>query len=87
MNELNFKDSTGLDLNISVMGFFSVPALEKEYIMYSMMDSDPNNQNAAVLLGEVLREGNNITVLGIKKEEQKLVVAYYNEISNQLGGE
>lgn len=87
MNNYNFKDSSGLGMNISVIGFFTVPDLEKEYIMYSMMDNNPRNENGAVLLGEVVRDGENATILGIKKEEQKLVVAYYNEISKQLGGE
>ena len=51
------------------------------------MDDDSNNSNGAMLLGEVVRNGDNIEILGILKEEKDLVVAYYNEISTQLGGE
>lgn len=56
--------------------------------MYSLMDDDVNNENAGVLLGEVVRdEDGNIQVLGILSEEKDVVVAYYNEIADQLGGD
>lgn len=77
----------GKRIDITAIGFFAVPDLEKEYIMYSVMDDDSNNSNGAMLLGEVVRNGDNIEILGILKEEKDLVVAYYNEISTQLGGE
>lgn len=86
MKELNYKDEAGNIINISVIGFFSVPEYEKEYVMYAMVDDNPNNDMGEVLLGEVVREEDDIQILGILSEEKDLVVAYYNEISNQLGG-
>lgn len=87
MKELNYVDSNGNNINISVIGCFSIPDLKKEYIMYSLIDDNINNENAYVMLGEIVRENEKIKILGILPEEKDLVVAYYNEISNQLGGE
>lgn len=87
MKDLKFKDSTGNDINISLIGFFRIPDLEKEYIMYSITDENIDNKYGHVLLGEVIRnDDDSIQVLGILDSEKDMVVAYYNEISNQIGG-
>lgn len=87
MKDLRFKDSNGNILNVSPIGFFKIPDLEKEYIMYSLTDEDPNNIYGNILLGEVNRiDDYNIIIEGILDSEKEMVVAYYNEISNQLGG-
>ena len=59
--------------------------LEKKYIMYGLINEDESKETGAVLLGEVVGEGEDIKVLGILPEEKDMVVAYYNEISTQLG--
>lgn len=88
MKEMRINDANGNQINVSVIGMFRIPDLEKEYVMYSLMDDDVNNENAGVLLGEVVRdEEGNIQVLGILSEENDVVVAYYNEIADQLGGD
>ena len=87
MKDLRFKDSNGNILNVSPIGFFKIPDLEKEYIMYSLTDQNPNNIYGNILLGEVNRiDDYNIIIEGILDSEKEMVVAYYNEISNQLGG-
>lgn len=53
--------------------------------MYGIVDDDPNSKNGGVLLGEVVGEGEDMQVLGILPEEKDMVLAYYNEISTQLG--
>lgn len=88
MKEMIINDANGNQVNVSVIGMFRIPDLEKEYVMYSLIDDDVNNENAGVLLGEVVRdEEGNIQVLGILSEEKDVVVAYYNEIADQLGGD
>lgn len=87
MKELKIQDSNGNILNVSPIGFFKIPDLEKEYIMYSLTDQNPNNIYGNILLGEVNRiDDYNIIIEGILDSEKEMVVAYYNEISNQLGG-
>lgn len=85
MESIKVMKDNGTQIEISVVGFFRVPELEKEFVIYSMMDDDQNNDNGAVCLGEVIRDEDNIQVLGILEEDKKLVEAYYNEISTQLG--
>jgi len=87
MNSLKIVDSNGNNIDVSIIGFFNVPELEKEYVMYGLMDDDSNNDDGHVMLGEVVRDGENIQILGILSDEKDLVVAYYNEISNQIGEE
>ena len=88
MEDFMIKDSDGDMMNISLIGSFRISELEKEYIMYSLVDDDENNENGHILLGEIVRgDDGNVQVLGILPEEKDLVVAYYNEISTQLGGE
>ena len=87
MAEITIKDKKGNNLNISVIGFFRIPELEKEFVMYGLMDDDKNNETGHVLLGEVIREEDNIRIEGIDSEEKDLVVAYYNEVINQIGDE
>lgn len=87
MKDLKFKDSTGNYINISLIGFFRIPDLEKEYIMYSITDENIDNKYGHILLGEVIRnDDDSIQILGILDSEKDMVVAYYNEISNQIGG-
>lgn len=80
-----YKDEKGNNINISLIGFFKIEQLEKEFIMYSIIDDDKNNLDGYILLGEVLRNNDSIQILGIKENEKELVLAYYNEISKQLG--
>jgi len=87
MKDIKYVNEKGEDINVSLLGFFSIPDLEKEYIMYGITDDNVNNDEGKVLLGEVKRNDNNIQILGILPSEIDLVVAYYNEISNQIGGE
>ena len=86
MKEITIKDKDGNNLNISVIGFFRIPELEKEFVMYGLVDDDETKENGHVLLGEVIREEDNIRIEGIESEEKDLVVAYYNEVINQIGG-
>lgn len=86
MKEISYKDENGKTMNISVMGFFRIPELEKEFVMYSFIDDDLSNDEGLVLLGEVLHENGDIQIVGIEESEQEMVVAYYNEISEQVGG-
>lgn len=87
MNVLKYTDANGENINVENIGFFTIPELEKEYIMYSLMDDNEQNDMGHVLLGEVVRNEDNIQILGILSEEKDLVVAFYNEISKQIGGE
>lgn len=77
----------GKEYFVSIIGFFKVPGFSKEYAMYSLVDDDSNNEYGSVLLGEVLRDNEKIEIVGIEEEEQDLVVAFYNEISKQVGEE
>ena len=86
MKDFNYVDSKGNVMNVSVMGFFRIPDLEKEFIMYAFVDDDDNNSDGRVLLGEVIREHGDMQILGIESSEKDLVVAYYNEVITQLGG-
>lgn len=86
MKDFNYVDSKGNVMNVSVMGFFRIPDLEKEFIMYAFVDDDNNNSDGRVLLGEVIRENGDVQILGIESSEKDLVVAYYNEVITQLGG-
>ena len=86
MKGINYIDSKGNNINISLIGYFSIPELQKEYIIYSLLDDDNDNDNGFVVLGEVVKTDDNVQILGLLPEEKDLVVAYYNEIANQLGG-
>lgn len=85
MRELTVKNQFNNDITISLIGTFKIDALNKEFIIYSLTDAIDENPNGEIILGELVREENNIQVLGIEKEEQDLVVAFYNEISKQIG--
>lgn len=86
MEDIKFINEKGDNITVSLLGFFSIPDLEKEYIMYGITDDNKNNEFGKVLLGETKRTKNNIQILGILPTERDLVVAYYNEIANQIGG-
>jgi uncharacterized protein YrzB (UPF0473 family) len=85
LEKLNVKDENGNRIFISILGMFEIPDLEKKYIMYGLVNEDENKDTGAVLLGEVVGEGEDMQILGILPEEKDMVVAYYNEISTQLG--
>lgn len=86
MDDVKFLNDDGREITISLIGFFKIEELGKEFIMYSLVSDDPNVDNGAVLLGEVVRDGVNIQILGIESDEKDMVVAYYNEISQKIGG-
>lgn len=85
LEKINCVDENGNRIHISVLGMFEIPDLEKKYIMYGIINEDESKKNGGVLLGEVIGEGEDMQILGILPEEKDLVVAYYNEISKQLG--
>lgn len=87
MKDITYKNEEGNIITISVIGFFKVPELEKEFIMYSFTDYDSSKQNGLVLLGEIIKEEDTIQILGIDSNEKDLVLAYYNEVINQIGEE
>ncbi len=81
------KNEKGEIVSVKVLGFFKIGSLDKEYVMYSIMDDNPDSKMGAVLLGEVIRgEGNTIQILDLLEEEIDMVVAAYNEIATQIGG-
>ena len=86
MQYIKFIDENGKKITISVIGFFRVNELEKEFIMYSMVDDNVDNGMGHVILGEVVKYDGIVQILGIESEERDMVLAYYNEISNQIGG-
>ena len=86
MQDIKFVDESGKEMTISLIGYFKVSELGKEFIMYSMIDDDSNNDMGHVILGEVVREEGVVQILGIESDEKDMVLAYYNEISNQIGG-
>lgn len=86
MDDVKFLNDDGKEITISLMGFFKIEELGKEFIMYSLANDDPKTDNGVVLLGEVVRDGGNIQILGIVSDEKDMVVAYYNEISQSIGG-
>ena len=81
------KSEDGKDITISIVGEFRVEELDKEYIIYSIVDSDENNGMGGILIGEVERDDDEVKVLGIKDDERNMVMAFYKEISNQVGEE
>ena len=85
--EMIIKSEDGKDITISIVGEFRVEELDKEYIIYSIVDSDENNDMGGILIGEVDREDDEVKVLGIKDDERDMVMAFYKEISNQVGEE
>lgn len=89
MREIVYKDAEGHNVTASVLGFFKVSEIDKEFVMYSIVDDDEAEDEGVVLLGEVVRneeDENDIQILGIESEEKDLVMAYYNEIASQIGG-
>lgn len=87
MTELTVKNQFNNNITISLIGTFQIPSLEKEFIIYSLVDDNEQNKEGEIMLGEIIRDNNDIQVLGIESEEKDLVVAFYNEISKQLGDE
>lgn len=87
ISSIKVKDQNGNKVEVSVLGMFRISDLDKKYIMYGLIDDDPYNENGGVLLGEVIGEGENMQIVGIDPAERDIVVAYYNEISTQLGEE
>ena len=85
--EIIVKNENQEDVEISVLGGFGIEELKKEFIMYSIINKDDNSDQGLVLIGEVVRDGDNVQILGIKEEEKELVSEFYNEIANQLGKE
>lgn len=86
MKDIYYKDEKGNNVCVSVLGFFSIFDLGKEFAMYSIVDDNAQNEDGFVLLGEVIRNGDDVEIVGIDSKEKEMVVAYYNEISEQIGG-
>ena len=83
---MNYTDQNGNVMNIEAIKIFKIDELGKEYIIYSIMDNDDSNPDGELLFGEIIRNDDSIQILGILPNEENIVIAYYNEIKNQLGG-
>ena len=86
MKEIIYKDKNGNNVTASVLGFFKIEELNKEFVMYSIVDDNVEEDDCVILLGEVVRDDDDVQILGIDENEKDLVVAYYNEIASQIGG-
>lgn len=88
MNEIKVKNDEGKEITVKSLGTFKIEELGKEYVMYSLNDDKPETELGAILLGELIQdEDGNYQVVGILDEEREMVVAFYNEIATQVGGE
>ena len=83
---MNYTDQNGNVMNIEAIKIFKIDELGKEYIIYSITDNDDSNLEGELLFGEIIRNDDSIQILGILPNEENIVIAYYNEIKNQLGG-
>ena len=83
---MNYTDQNGNVMNIEAIKIFKIDELGKEYIIYSITDNDDSNLEGELLFGEIIRNDDFIQILGILPDEEDIVIAYYNEIKNQLGG-
>ena len=83
---MNFTDSNNNTMNIEAIKIFKIDELGKEYIIYSIIDNNDSNPEGELLFGEIVRNDDSIQVLGILPDDEDIVIAYYNEIRNQLGG-
>lgn len=83
---MNYTDQNGNTMNIEAIKIFKIDELGKEYIIYSITDNDDSNLEGELLFGEIIRNDDFIQILGILPDEEDIVIAYYNEIKNQLGG-
>ena len=82
--KFNVKNELGETIKAYFLGFFSVPGLDKEYAIYTIVDDNPLSKDGAILLGEVIRDNENITILGIEEDEIDIVTKCYREISEGL---
>ena len=88
MSEIKVKNDEGKEITVKSLGTFRVEELGKEFIMYSLNDDKPETELGAILLGELIQdEDGNYEVVGILDEEREMVLAFYNEIATQIGGE
>lgn len=85
--EITIKDENQNDIVISVLGEFKIDALEKEFIMYSIVNMDEDVTDGRIIIGEVIRDNDNVQVIGIKEEEKELVLAFFYEITEQIENE
>ena len=83
---MNYTDQNGKVMNIEAIKIFKIDELGKEYIIYSIIDNNDSNPEGELLFGEIVRNDDSIQVLGILPDDEDIVIAYYNEIRNQLGG-
>ena len=88
MDEIKVKNDEGKEITVKSLGTFRVEDLGKEFIMYSLNDDKPETELGAILLGELIQdEEGNYQVVGILDSEREMVLAFYNEIATQVGGE
>ena len=83
---MNYTDQNGNTMNIEAIKIFKIDELGKEYIIYSIIDNNDSNPEGELLFGEIVRNDDSIQILGILPDDEDIVIAYYNEIRNQLGG-
>jgi uncharacterized protein YrzB (UPF0473 family) len=87
MDELKVKNEEGKEITVKSLGTFRVEELGKEFVMYSLNDDKPETELGAILLGELIQDDDgNYQVVGILDSEREMVLAFYNEISTQIGG-
>lgn len=81
------KKEDGSYILVETLGFFEVPELEKEYVMHSILDDKENTEMGAIMISEVIKLDNGeVEIKDIEEDEIDLVMAFYNEIEKQVGG-
>lgn len=79
------KIINGKETEVNVLGGFEIPELRKKYVLCSY-DDNPASKKALIMIYEVEENDNEHTLVSIKKDEEELVLKFYNELKKELLG-
>ena len=71
------------EIEAKVLGGFKIEQLNKEYAICSF-DADKNSDKAYIIITEIDRSNDIPTLISIPKEEEQLVVTFYNEFKKNI---
>lgn len=73
------------DVNVEIIGGFKIEDLNKEYVLCSF-DDNKDSDKEAVVICEIERENDIVTLRDIPQEETDMVLLFYKTVKSDLLG-
>lgn len=73
----------GQSVKIDIIGQFRIDEVDREYVIYTLND-DGTSEELIILIAQIVTEDEKIKIISIPDKERNMVVAFFNNIKDNI---